>query len=184
MPLNTFTVGLTISDLAEVCGPDDLADLAISLHASLVPSFRPPLSSDSVRRMIMLAFHTSLTQEEGRYPRFRLINTQLGTDGIWLAATVGPYTLLHTFGSDYKGVHRGITGMCLDSEGNIVACAGWERSVAGPMVYVFSPKGRILETQPVPTEPTNCTFGGAGLDALYVTTSEGHLYRVRAIFTE
>ena len=93
--------------------------------------------------------------------------------------TVGPYTLLHTFGSDYKGVHRGITGMCLDADGNIVACAGWERSGAGPMVYVFSPQGRILETQPVPAEPTNCTFGGAGLDTLYLTTSEGHLYRVR-----
>ena len=94
--------------------------------------------------------------------------------------TLGPYALLHTFGTDYKGVHSGVSGMCLDAEGNIVACAGSHQSGPGPMIYVFSPEGRILETQPIPAaRPTNCTFGGAELRTLYVTTSEGHLYRIR-----
>jgi gluconolactonase len=94
--------------------------------------------------------------------------------------SLGPYTLLHTFGADYRGVHLGISGMCLDTEGNIVACAGWDRSGPGPMIYVFSAEGRILETQPVPAaQPTNCTFGDPDLCTLYVTTCEGHLYRVR-----
>jgi sugar lactone lactonase YvrE len=35
-----------------------------------------------------------------------------------------------------------------------------------------------METHPAPAEPTNCAFGGPGLTDLYVTTTEGHLYRV------
>ncbi len=94
--------------------------------------------------------------------------------------SLGPCTVLHTFGADYRGVHRGIEGMCLDSEGNIIACAGWELSGPGPLIYVFSPTGRILETHSVPADqPTNCNFGDADLRTLYVTTNGGHLYRVR-----
>ena len=94
--------------------------------------------------------------------------------------TLGPYTVLHAFTADQRGPHRGITGMCLDSDGNIVACAGWERSGPGPMVYVFSPDGGILESHRVPADrPNNCTFGDADLSTLYVTTAGGELYRVR-----
>ena len=92
--------------------------------------------------------------------------------------TLGEYRVLHSFGADYRGIHRGVSGMCLDTEGNILACAGWEQSGPGPMIYVFSPTGQVLETQPVPAELTNCAFGGAELTDLYVTTTEGHLYRV------
>ena len=94
--------------------------------------------------------------------------------------TIGPYLLLHVFGADHRGVHRGISGMCLDNGGNILACAGWKRSGPGPMIYVFSPEGRVLETHLVPdAEPTNCAFGDTDMATLYVTTSQGHLYRVR-----
>jgi gluconolactonase len=93
---------------------------------------------------------------------------------------LGPYTVLHTFGDDHRGPQRGIDGMCLDSDGNIVACAGSYASGPGPMIYVFSPQGRVLETHPVPVDmPTNCTWGGPDLSELYVTTLEGHLFRVR-----
>ena len=34
------------------------------------------------------------------------------------------YTTLFTWGEDAKGVHRGIDGMCLDRDGNIVATNG------------------------------------------------------------
>lgn len=89
--------------------------------------------------------------------------------------SLGEHTVLHNF---YPG--RGIDGMCLDTEGNIVATAGWEVSGAGPMIYVFTPKGRVLETHPIPDgRPTNCTFGDADLRTLYVTTIQGHLYRAR-----
>jgi gluconolactonase len=76
--------------------------------------------------------------------------------------------------------------MCLDAEGNILACAGWARSGPGPLVYVFTPSGRVLESHPVPAgNPMKCAFGDAGLGTLYVTTGEGIedgegcLYRVR-----
>lgn len=95
-----------------------------------------------------------------------------------LDGTLGDYALLHSFGADYRGVHRGISGMCLDTGGNIIASAGGASSGPGPMIYVFSPTGRVLETHPAPAEPTNCAFGGADLTDLYVTTTDGHLYRV------
>jgi gluconolactonase len=89
--------------------------------------------------------------------------------------TVGPYEVLHNF---YP--HRGIDGMCLDVEGNIIATAGWELSGPGPMIYVFAPNGRVLETHPVPSHrPTNCTFGGPDLTTLYVTTGSGHVFRTQ-----
>ena len=81
---------------------------------------------------------------------------------------------------DARGVQRGVDGMCLDTNGNIIACAGWEEAGPGPMIYVFAPSGRVLETHPVPVDrPTNCTFGDADLGTLYVTSGGGHLFRVR-----
>ncbi len=89
--------------------------------------------------------------------------------------TLGPPTVLHDFGPN-----RGIDGMRLDSEGNIIATAGWEKGGPGPMIYVFSPSGTVIEMHPVPcTKPTNCAFGGPDLSTLYVTTIEGLLLRTR-----
>ena len=94
--------------------------------------------------------------------------------------TLGNFTQLHEFGQDFTGVHRGLDGMCLDTDGNIITCGGWRQAGPGPMMYVFAPSGRVLETHPVPVDrPTNCTFGGSGLDTLYITTGGGHLFRVR-----
>lgn len=89
--------------------------------------------------------------------------------------TLGEYDVLHNF---YP--HRGIDGMCLDEDGNIVATAGWPDSGPGPMIYVFAPDGRVLETHPLPTgAPTNCCFGDDDLTTLYVTEADGGLYRAR-----
>ena len=89
--------------------------------------------------------------------------------------SLGEYTMLHEFGD-----HRGIDGMVLDTEGNIVATAGFAQGGPGPMIYVFAPDGRILETHPMPVDrPTNCTFAGEDLTTLYVTTGEGYLFRAR-----
>jgi len=89
--------------------------------------------------------------------------------------------VLHVFGADHRGPHRGIEGMCLDADGNIVAVGGWRRSGPGPLVYVFAPGGAILGTHPLPADlPNKCCFGGAGLDTLYVTTNGGQLYRAAA----
>ncbi len=88
--------------------------------------------------------------------------------------TVGAYTVLHDFGAN-----RGIDGMCWDTEGNIVATCGWELGGPGARIAVFAPDGTVREEHPVPAgRPTNCTYGGADLTDLYVTTIDGHLYRV------
>ena len=89
--------------------------------------------------------------------------------------TLGGASVLHDFGEN-----RGIDGMCLDEDGNIVATAGWELGGPGSMIYVFSSSGEVLEQHPVPAKrPTNCAFGGADMTTLYVTTIEGHLFRAK-----
>lgn len=87
--------------------------------------------------------------------------------------SVGEGEVIHNFFP-----HRGIDGMCFDSEGNIVATAGGEESGPGPMLYVFAPNGRVLETHPVPdSTPTNCAFAGDDLSDIYVTGGDGGLYK-------
>jgi gluconolactonase len=94
---------------------------------------------------------------------------------------LGRYAVLHTFGEDYRGPHRGIEGMCLDSAGNVVVCSGWRRSGPGPLVSVFSPSGAILESHTFPEDlPMRITFGDTQRDSLYVTTAGGHLYRAKS----
>ena len=88
--------------------------------------------------------------------------------------SLGEMEVLHDFGA-----HRGIDGMCLDTEGNIIATAGWAQGGPGPSIYVFSSSGEVLERHEVPADrPTNCTFAEEGLSVLYVTTIDGYLFRV------
>jgi gluconolactonase len=88
--------------------------------------------------------------------------------------SLGQVNVLHTFAAG----QRGIEGMCLDSGGNLVACTGWKKSGAGPMIVVFSPSGALLESIPAPSDlPMRCAFGDDGLASLYVTTGDGQLFR-------
>ncbi len=96
--------------------------------------------------------------------------------------TVGAYTVLHAFGVDHRGEHRGIEGMCLDSEGNVLACGGSREAGAGPLLYVFAPDGAILETHRLPGgAPMRCAFGDAGFDSLYLTSGDGCVYRAQGV---
>ena len=48
------------------------------------------------------------------------------------------------------------------------------------MIYIFDPKGRILETHPTPSaRPTNACFAGPDMTELYVTSIQGTVDRVR-----
>jgi len=91
------------------------------------------------------------------------------------------YRVLHTFGADSHGVHRGVEGLCVERDGNVFACAGWQRSGPGPAIYVYSPRGVVLATHLLPADlPAVCAFGDGDAASLYVGTFHGHLYRVRA----
>ena len=77
---------------------------------------------------------------------------------------------------------RGIEGLCLDSDGNIIACMGWKKSGCGPVLIVVSPGGTILETHAAPADmPMRCAFGDADLGSLYVSAGDGGLYRAKGI---
>jgi len=117
-------------------------------------------------------YRTLYVAQSGREPREA---RQLRAYPVRDDGSLDSHTVLHDFGE-----HRGIDGMRLDREGNIVAAAGWELGGPGPMIYVFSPSGEVLAMHPVPCRrPTNCAFGGEDLSTLYVTTIEGFLFRAR-----
>ncbi len=98
----------------------------------------------------------------------------IGDDG-----SVGAPRLLHSFGN-LGAAYRGVEGMCLDRDGNIVACAGSHEAGPGALIYVFSPTGRVLETFAFDEDtPVRCAFGGPDLSELYVTSLNGSLWRAK-----
>jgi len=120
--------------------------------------------------LFSLDHRTLYVAQSGRLPEEK---RQLRAYPVNADGTLDAHRVLHDFGA-----HRGIDGMCLDVEGNIVATAGYRESGPGPMIYVFSPSGEVIETHPLNVDrPTNCTFGGEDLTTLYVTTGDGHLLR-------
>ncbi len=101
-------------------------------------------------------------------------NRQLRAYPLQADGSLGQVKILHDFGP-----HRGIDGMRVDSQGQIVASCGWTTSGPGPRIAVFSPAGEVLEEHPTPTVPTNCCFGDDDLQTLYITGYDGCLYRAR-----
>ncbi len=89
------------------------------------------------------------------------------------------FTVLHAFGADRRGVHTGLVDLCLAADGSVIGCGGDLDSGPGPMVYAFTPQGRVLATVPFPEVPTGCVFGGEDMASLYVTTQQGSLLRLR-----
>ena len=88
-------------------------------------------------------------------------------------------TILQTFSHHSQESGTGLSGMCLDSEGNIIACGRSNAGDGEPTVFVYSPNGALQEHHPVPGDhPTNCGFGGPDLQSLYVTTQTGKLFRI------
>jgi len=126
------------------------------------------------RALLLSADEKTLYVADGDIERgdvCQLLAYEIGAHG-----SVGPAKSLLTF----TAVDRGIEGMCLDSEGNIVACAGWKRGGAGPMLYLITPAGTIVESHPAPAElPRRCAFGDSGLGSLYVSAGDGGIYRAK-----
>ena len=120
--------------------------------------------------LFSLKYETLYVAQSGRGPDEK---RQLRAYPILSNGTLGNARILHDF-----GLNRGIDGMCLTMEGDIVATAGWDSGGPGSMLYVFSPTGKVIEMHPFPVDrPTNCSFGGDDLNILYVTSIDGHLYK-------
>ncbi|NQW17191.1 MAG: SMP-30/gluconolactonase/LRE family protein [Chloroflexi bacterium] len=107
-------------------------------------------------------------------PNSPISRSQLRAYPVNSDGSLGDHTVLHDFGAG-----RGIDGMCLTADGNILATAGADSAGPGPMLYLFAPSGRVISTAPTPADsPTNCAFAEDGLAVLYVTFATGHVYRV------
>lgn len=90
--------------------------------------------------------------------------------------SAGKPKLLHEFGA----TERGIEGICVDSEGSVIACGGSSKAGAGAMIYVFAPSGELKEKLAVPADsPMRIAFGDADLGSLYLTSEGGCLYRAK-----
>ncbi len=62
-------------------------------------------------------------------------------------------------------------GMTIDVKGNLFVCT--KRGIT-----IIDAHGRYLGNIPLSSPPSNCTFGGANLDILYITASNS-LYRIK-----
>ncbi|HXT69161.1 MAG TPA: hypothetical protein VN700_05380 [Vicinamibacterales bacterium] len=93
MALNSFTVGLQVADLPQFCGPRDLSNTFVLIRRHLNPQSaaaepRAPISDAGIHRLVQLAYQTSLAEEEGRFPEFKLVNARLDASDNSLAATL------------------------------------------------------------------------------------------------
>jgi gluconolactonase len=88
--------------------------------------------------------------------------------------TVGLSKKLYDFGAD-----RGIDGMTVTTDGQIVATAGKDKTAG---VSIFTPEGKKIGFLPTPEDPSNCCFGGKDLNTLYITAGKS-LYRVETLMT-
>jgi len=67
-----FAGGAQTPALPDFCGPDELAKVVLMLRRwEKQQSLEGRISEIGLQRLLELAFHTSLTTEEGRHPRFR-----------------------------------------------------------------------------------------------------------------
>lgn len=130
MPLNSFTVGLQIADLPQFSGPKDLADAFVLLRRHLNPpkgdalAFAP-ISDAGIQRLVQLAFQTSLAEEEGRFPEFKLVNARLDSSDSTLAATLDvrldDLDSLRRLAPAVSGTHA---GLLVVEDGATLRCSG------------------------------------------------------------
>ncbi len=93
MALNSFTVGLQVADLPQFSGPRDLSNTFVLIRRHLNPQTadaepRAPISDAGIHRLVQLAYQTSLAEEEGRFPEFKLVNARFDPSDSSLVATL------------------------------------------------------------------------------------------------
>ena len=76
--------------------------------------------------LFSLDYKTLYVAQSGRLPEEK---RELRAYPVKPDGTLAEYEILHDFGD-----HRGVDGMVLDHEGNIVACAGYNEGGPGPKI--------------------------------------------------
>ena len=87
--------------------------------------------------------------------------------------TTAPTVLID--GARVPGGFKVPDGICIDDAGNLYVANNSDEIKA---IEVFDPAGELLGRIPLPSAPSNCTFGGADRRTLYVTTLHA-VYEVR-----
>lgn len=81
-----------------------------------------------------------------------------------------PDGILYDFSPD-----RGVDGMTLDVDGNVVAAAGQNKTTG---LFVVSPEGKLLQHTPLPEFATNVAFAGSDYRDLFMTATTS-VYHIR-----
>jgi hypothetical protein len=130
VPLNSFTVGLQIADLPQFSGPRDLSNTFVLIRRHLNPVSpdadpRAPISDAGIHRLVQLAYQTSLAEEEGRFPAFKLVNARLDPSDSSLAATLhvrlDDLDSLRRLAPAISGKHA---GLLVTEDGDGLRCTG------------------------------------------------------------
>lgn len=130
MPLNSFTVGLQIADLPQFSGPRDLSNTFVLMRRHLNPPGDDavpfaPISDTGIHRLVQLAYQSSLAEEEGRFPAFKLVNTRLDASDSLLAATLDvrldDLDSLRRLAPAVSGTHA---GLLVIEDGEALRCRG------------------------------------------------------------
>ncbi len=130
MALNSFTVGLQVADLPQFSGPRDLSNTFVLIRRHLSPQTadaepRAPISDAGIHRLVQHAYQTSLAQEEGRFPEFKLVNTRLSAADSSLVATLDvpleDLDSLRRLAPAVLGTHA---GLLVVEDGDSLRCRG------------------------------------------------------------
>ena len=114
---------------------------------------------------------TLFLAENGRDPDGK---RELRAYPIQADGSLGPCSVVHDFGAG-----TGAYGLCVDDRDRLIACSGDAADGDEAAIWLIRQDGKVLETQQPPGAcATNCSFGGADLTTLYVTTADGYVYRV------
>jgi sugar lactone lactonase YvrE len=87
---------------------------------------------------------------------------------------LGQARVLHAFGTEVI-----VGGLVVDRQGDILVAVETTDDPRSSTLQVLDPAGHPVGAQAMPDHPpSGIAFGGAGLDRLYITTSDGYLLRV------
>ncbi|MFK0693125.1 SMP-30/gluconolactonase/LRE family protein [Mesorhizobium sp. IMUNJ 23033] len=158
-PDGSFWVGTMANNI----GPDD-APVAITQEAGQLFRVGPGGDVTSLSEDHFGITNTMVWTQDGRF-----ITADTTKNAIYSYAWRGGSSQLDDRRLLFGGFQRGLPdGSCMDAEGYIWNC----RVMGGGCLARIAPDGRLDRIVELPCSwPTSCTFGGADLDTLFVTSA-------------